>query len=251
MMCEKTVLLGGHPITKSTVSVFVPLTGRTVEELEREAGELSCCDAAEWRVDHFLTGSAPADLAPAYRALCGRTDLPIIFTYRSHGEGGEHKADEDDYFALLNTAIDQKLGDAIDIELFHDRSRIDQLIILAREAGLTVILSNHDFTRTPDDDELERRMLEMVRLGADIAKIACMPQSKDDVIRMLNLSARMSRTLDCPLVAISMGRLGLITRVAGELFGSNISFGSGVQASAPGQIKACELRQLLDLFSIQ
>ncbi len=251
MMCEKTILLGGHPITKSTVSVFVPLTGRTVEELEREASALSCCDAAEWRVDHFLTGAARADLTTAYLALRERTDLPIIFTYRSHGEGGAHTADEDDYFALLTSAIELKLGDAIDIELFHDRSRIDQLVFLARKAGLTVILSNHDFTRTPDDDELERRVLEMVRRGADIPKIACMPQTKDDVIRMLNLSFRMSRKLDGPLVAISMGRLGLITRIAGELFGSNISFGSGVQASAPGQIKACELKELLDLFSIQ
>jgi 3-dehydroquinate dehydratase-1 len=73
--------------------------------------------------------------------------------------------------------------------------------------------------------------------GADIAKIAVMTKAPGDVLRLLQVTAEARRIYPgLPLAVMSMGALGSITRVAGFLYGSDMAFAVGKEASAPGQI---------------
>lgn len=85
-------------------------------------------------------------------------------------------------------------------------------------------------------------------MGADIPKMAVMPQTKKDVLTLLSATEEMaSDYADRPIITMSMAGLGSISRIACEAFGSCLTFGSGAQASAPGQIGAEKLHQALQI----
>ena len=87
----------------------------------------------------------------------------------------------------------------------------------------------------------------MEALGADLAKIAVMPQSPEDVLTLLSATCQAHRQLSCPVISMSMGGTGLVSRLSGEIFGSCMTFGSVGEASAPGQIPARTLKEILTL----
>ena len=91
---------------------------------------------------------------------------------------------------------------------------------------------------------LTRRRME--EWGADILKLAVMPKSAEDLLSLLRVCLTAHRQASRPVVAISMGEIGLESRVCGEAFGSAMTFGCLDQASAPGQLAAGELARLLD-----
>ena len=91
--------------------------------------------------------------------------------------------------------------------------------------------------------------MKMQEMGADIPKIAVMPQSPKDVLNLMEATEKMVRKYArTPVITMAMSGLGGISRVAGEIVGSAITFASGEVASAPGQMDAKELRQVLELL---
>ena len=110
-------------------------------------------------------------------------------------------------------------------------------------------MCNHDFDKTPDKEEIISRLKKMQTLNADICKIAVMPNSSQDVVVLLDATATMQTEFaDRPIVTMSMGGLGVVSRLAGETFGSAMTFGAAKKASAPGQVPIAELRSVLDLL---
>jgi 3-dehydroquinate dehydratase-1 len=108
----------------------------------------------------------------------------------------------------------------------------------------------HDFSDTPSTAALLERIREMKSLGADIAKVAVMPRSYDDVLRVFQVTCAARREFpDLPLVTMAMGSMGVISRVAGFLFGSAMAFAVGQTASAPGQIPIADARAIAALLS--
>ena len=86
----------------------------------------------------------------------------------------------------------------------------------------------------------------MQELGADIVKMAVMPQSAKDVLELLAATEEMNRLhAKQPIVTMSMSGQGVISRLAGELIGSALTFGSAGKASASGQIDVGELDFIL------
>jgi 3-dehydroquinate dehydratase-1 len=89
----------------------------------------------------------------------------------------------------------------------------------------------------------------MQLLGGHISKIAVMPKNVQDILTLLDATITMkNKDRDYPLITMAMGPLGLISRLSGELFGSACTFGAGRTASAPGQIPANDLRNVLNIF---
>ena len=89
----------------------------------------------------------------------------------------------------------------------------------------------------------------MQDMGADIPKIAVMPQSKADVITLLDATQEMyTKYADRPIITMSMGPAGVISRLSGEAFGSAMTFGAVGQVSAPGQIPVERLRNALQIL---
>ena len=80
-------------------------------------------------------------------------------------------------------------------------------------------------------------MVRMQQAGADLPKLAVMPRSRTDVLTLLAATAEMADCHpDTPVITMSMGALGAVSRLAGEAFGSAMTFANPGTASAPGQI---------------
>ena len=113
-----------------------------------------------------------------------------------------------------------------------------------------MVLCNHDFERTPPEEEIIRRLELMESKGADICKIAVMPQTPEDVLTLLKATHRRQQFSKVPLITMSMGNLGMVSRLAGEVFGSAATFGSLGKASAPGQMAVEDLAVALKNLSL-
>jgi 3-dehydroquinate dehydratase-1 len=244
--------IGPVSLDNGMPKICVPLVGHSMEELYQECHYLQNkpCDIVELRID-FLKNVTELSAIDAALQLV-RNELPhkaLLFTFRTKEEGGETPISIRYYFELLHYAIKTGTIDAIDIEYFHDHTAIEATLLLAREHSVTVILSNHDFDKTPSFEEITNRLIGMKKLGADVAKLACMPHSAKDVLTLLRATeAVKSQYPDEPLITMSMGKLGAISRISGELFGSAMTFGSAKTASAPGQLELTALQQILQLL---
>ena len=87
----------------------------------------------------------------------------------------------------------------------------------------------------------------MEQAGADIAKIAVMPKELRDVLTLLDATLSAHNTLQIPLISMSMGGYGSLSRLFGWVFGSSVSFAVGEKASAPGQVPIEQLNTVVDI----
>ena len=247
----KTVNIRNLTIGAGVPKICVPIVGRTREEVLEQAAAIRSlpADLVEWRFDCFYNVSTLSlltvltFLSELRRAL---GDLPLLFTFRTAAEGGEKKISHQVYEELNRTVLSSGMVDLLDVELSQGDELLARLMDLARDRGVKVILSSHDFEQTPPEDELVDRMERMQALGADIAKVAVTPQCEEDVDVLLRAAKRFTDTADIPAIAISMGELGTRSRIEGERYGSSVTFGAAIRASAPGQIDVAELRAALD-----
>lgn len=245
-ICVRNLMIGeGKP------KICVPIVGKTEEEILKAAEAVCCSPAqlAEWRADWYefvFDSVAVKAVLEKLREVLG--DMPILFTFRSKNEGGETAITYEKYRELLVEVAKTQLADLMDVEVFMSEITAD-LITELHKAGTVVVGSNHDFSGTPEKEEIIRRLCEMQDMGADIPKIAVMPQSKIDVMTLLAATLEMtSQYAIGPIVTMSMSELGVISRMCGEFFGSAITFATAGQASAPGQMEAEELRRILNLL---
>jgi 3-dehydroquinate dehydratase-1 len=117
----------------------------------------------------------------------------------------------------------------------------------AHSKGVLTIVSHHDFDATPARDTIVSHGLRMAASAADIVKFAYMPRSISDMLELLAATAELSAQLECPLIAVSMGKDGMLSRFAGEIFGSAVTFTGAGRQSAPGQIPIGRLRRLVEM----
>ena len=149
------------------------------------------------------------------------------------------------YETFLWQVLDLGKADLLDVEFFMGEKLLSRVCRKAREQGVKVVASSHDFQKTPPREEMLERLKRMQEAGADLLKIAVMPGDPGDVLTLLSVSWEMkSRYARQPLIAISMGALGAVSRISGEIFGSAMTFGTAGQASAPGQISVEELQEV-------
>ena len=232
--------------------ICVPIVGVTKEAILEEAKAITKlpADVVEWRIDWFenvFDFDKLVDVLKDLREVLG--DMPILMTFRTSKEGGE-KAIEDEVYADINIKAAQTgYVDMVDVEVFTGDEIVKKIIDGAHAAGVKVVASNHDFFKTPDKDDIVGRLRKMQDLGADIPKIAVMPQNKKDVLTLLAATEEMANEYaDRPIITMSMAGTGVISRLAGEVFGSALTFGAAAKASAPGQMGVQDLKQVLTLL---
>lgn len=127
--------------------------------------------------------------------------------------------------------------------------KVRSLVESVHLSNVFVILSNHDFDKTPAKEEIISRLRKAQELDGDLPKIAVMPSSTTDVLTLLDATNTMhEQYADRPIITMSMAGKGVISRLAGEIFGSAITFGAAQKASAPGQVPVSELRNALTLI---
>ena len=232
--------------------VIVPIVAVTADGIEAKGKELTAytMDVVEWRVDFYedvFDIDKTVETAGRLRKALGNT--PILFTFRTKKEGGE-KAIEPAVYTALNKALAESGSvDMVDVEIFSGDDIVKENIENIHAAGLPVVGSNHDFFKTPDKEDLISRLQKMQDMGADIPKIAVMPQSVADVITLQAATEEFSNKLaDRPIITMSMGPKGVITRLSGGLYGSSMTFGAVGQVSAPGQIPVEKLQTAMSIL---
>lgn len=227
--------------------IIVPVAAKTEEALLVQASSIKNepVDAVEWRADAFGAGTDEAAIVCALKALREAVgELPILFTIRTRNEGGAFDGTMEEYQRLSLAAAASGCADLVDVE-FGD-GVMAQHIQQIQRYGVKVVASSHDFHQTPPKEALIARLCAMQRAGADIVKIAVMPNSPQDVLTLMSASEEFNRLYaKCPLITISMGALGSISRVCGAVSGTDMTFGAAGIASAPGQLQAKELRSIL------
>jgi 3-dehydroquinate dehydratase-1 len=248
---------GGRP------KICVPLVGRTQEELWQQLDEIlkasgggeaypdKRIDIVEFRADFFQDLNDESVLRQVLEKLQSRLeDKVLLFTVRSENEGGEHLGFVGPTINEINKfVIENNLADMVDVELFSGEEEVRKLCALAKSKNVKIIMSNHDFKTTPPEREIVRRLEMMESFGADIAKIAVMPEDKRQLVHLLDATLIMQeRDVDTPIVTMSMGKTGALSRITGGIFGSAITFASVGKASAPGQIPYDTMGRVLQII---
>ena len=232
--------------------IIVPIIGVTKEDILNEAQPFDSIpvDVVEWRVDwfeHVFEFDKVEDVLKELRTVLG--NIPLLLTFRTKKEGGEKAIDTKDYKELNLRAAKTGYVDFIDVEIFTGDDVVREIIDGAHAAGVRIIASNHDFFKTPAKSDIIYRLRKMQDMGADIPKIAVMPQSKRDVLTLLCATEEMvTDYADRPIITMSMAGTGVISRLCGEVFGSSMTFGAAKKASAPGQMGVNDLNTVLDLL---
>ncbi len=230
--------------------ICVPIMGKNNEELIREIQELKNLkiDLIEWRMDYHqdvTDKEKMQEVAKLLRMKLG--DIPLLATFRSKKEGGEHELATNGYMELNKAIVATGVIDLIDVELLTGDELVREMVGVAHKQGVKVVISNHEFFKTPSKEEMISRLCKMQELGADLPKIAVMPQNPEDVLALLSATYEMiTKYADRPIITMSMKGIGVVSRLAGEIFGSALTFGAAGKASAPGQLPVEKLVQVLE-----
>lgn len=232
------------------VSVMCTKKDEIISEIKRLVEKNT--EMIEWRVDFFEGVESPNAVREVLKQIEPLTkDTILVFTFRSKEQGGQYSMRCDKVYDLHQVAAESHVVDFIDVEYFYTEDADAEIRTLQR-MGARVITSHHDFHETPSSDVLFMLLEQMKNSNADIVKMAMMPQKAEDVLRLLEETNHFhNRYPNQPLITMSMGKMGMISRVSGEVFGSCVTFGAEKSASAPGQIPVAELKKILDVLSCE
>lgn len=243
----RNVVLG-----EGRAKVIVPVTGTTTEELVVQTETLAAheLDIVEWRVDFLdVAPDTAAVLEAASQVRAAAADRPVLFTFRTTAEGGSKPITPEQYRDLNVALVHSGLIDAVDVEHRYERATGDAIIAAAKAEGVSVVGSFHDFRATPSTDELVTCLTEMQERGCDVVKAAVMPRDTSDVLRLMQATWTMtSQHPATPVLTMSMGGLGVVTRMSAQVTGSCATFAMVGRASAPGQVPVEQLRGVLELI---
>lgn len=250
----KNIQIKELEFTAGNPKICVPLMGADKEHILHDLESLKSLDfdLVELRIDHYNHVENFEMVGKLLGAVRENCEKPVLFTFRTSREGGVHEMSEEKYFELNRLVVKSGFVDLIDIELFSSEEPIKSVVSHAHEKGVRVVMSSHDFHKTPPKDEIVRRLVKMQDYGADITKIAVMPNCEEDVLVLMEAALEMKKVkADRPFITMSMGALGAVTRLTGDLCGSCLTFASLNKASAPGQMSVKSTREILNLLKIQ
>ena len=238
--------IGTLDLKKKTAVVAVILEKPL--ETSKKAAEMGA-DILEIRLD-LLGIRHPEIAAETIMKVKSETGLPVIITNRSHIEGGRWEGQEAERIGLITKLLSLKGGpDAVDIELSADKDERDRAVRVAKKHGKTVIISSHDFSKTPSFQEMKATLEEAFFVGADIGKLAVMPHSMRNIMDLLRVTLDVGEA-GRAICTIAMGKLGKHTRVIAPFYGSVLTYASveSTVSAAPGQLPVDELKKIMELL---
>lgn len=228
--------IGSAVATPERPLIAVPVMGETVNDVlvMLEQANESQTDVIEWRVD-YLTD--PGELqASQMQTIAFNADKPLIVTWRTPAEGGQEDFDSIAYHWVYQLAIASRVA-AVDVEVSL-LEEVGDVVEDAQSQGITVIGSRHYFDATPAD--LDAELQSMVATPVDVVKLAVMPNDSGDVQRLLDATKVANQAK--PLITMAMGELGKRSRFEGYQYGSQLTFASLGESSAPGQPSVTQLK---------
>ena len=232
--------IGSAVATPERPLIAVPVMGETMNDVlvMLEQANDSQADVIEWRVD-YLTD--PGELqASQMQTIAFNADKPLIVTWRTTAEGGKEDFDSIAYHWVYQLAIARRVA-AVDVEAAL-LEEVGYVVEDAQSQGIIVIGSRHYFDETPAD--LDAELQSMVETQVDVVKLAVMPKDDGDVQRLLDATKVAHQTK--PLITMAMGELGQRSRFDGYQYGSQLTFASLGDSSAPGQPSTAALLETFE-----
>ena len=219
------------------------LTASTAD-LAEEPRAREDADAVEFRMD--LAGDPLAQL-DGYDG-----ELPLLVTNRASWEGGE--AEGRGRYDALSTAVGHDAVEAVDVELAAlrgntpdgEQSHATALRETAREEGVDVVVSVHDFESTPEPTTLVELLADAASEG-DVGKLATTASARDDALAMIEATHE-ATAAGHRVATMCMGEAGRHTRAVTPVYGSKIGYApvDPANATAPGQYPLGTLCRLVD-----
>jgi len=238
---------------ESAFSICLTLSPRSLEELQEHLFVLPWdqVDLLEWRGDYmedpriqvFQEGFRKINEASGHR--------PLIFTLRAKEEGGQGGFRDEALLQVRQALVKEKDFFILDMESSYFLSghpmafAYHRLLEDAKKRGHGVLLSYHNFTETPADEVLLEILRKQQKLGGDLLKVAVLAEKTEDVERLMALSHAASRKLKQPIIAISMGEKGMVSRYDAKKSASCMTYVGLTEEVAPGQLSLAELREKL------
>ncbi|AUT05769.1 MULTISPECIES: type I 3-dehydroquinate dehydratase [Streptococcus] len=218
------------------MKLVAPIMPSSFEEArEIDVSKYDGVDLIEWRAD-YLPKEDIMTVAPAiFEKFSGRE---IIFTLRTNREGGRIELENQEYIDLIKEVNAIYNPDFIDFEYFSHKDVFNQLLEFPN-----LVLSYHNFEETPEN--LMESFSEMTKLAPRVVKIAVMPKSEQDVLDLMNYT-RGFKALnpEQTFATMSMGKLGRLSRLSGDVIGSSWTFVSMDHVSAPGQVSLTDMKKV-------
>lgn len=235
-------------------SICASLTSTTLRGLEKDLSSL--CDTPpdllEWRADYFREKLSDETIREGLKRIRKIfPDLPLIFTVRSHKEGGKWVLSRKERYEFRACALETGQLDLVDIELSevmdeeNGPSYHEKFLKKLKSLETLLILSYHDFFGQPDKDRILQIVEEMTKTGADIAKVAVMPLTDENMIQLKEIAAWLDHNSRIPYILIGMGSIGMRTRYDKKEFSSVLTYASVGESSASGQFTVADLYERL------
>jgi len=174
------------------------------------------------------------DIISQLKIIREKIKKPILFTLRDKKEGGKFSGNDNERILIYNSVM--PFVDAIDLETINARC----LEKLENISDKTIILSFHDFKKTPSILELENCIKKANKAKADIIKVAVFCKNDEDSERLLSLPEKFK---NLKISVVGMGPLGKEVRKIAPKYGSVLGYASTTSAVAPGQLSVAELRE--------
>ena len=206
-------------------------------------------DCVDMRPDYIgkISGKDFAELTKKAYPLAKQ--LGVEVSLRDKYEGGARIVPDDEYDVWWTEFFENGgKADFVDLEMFRDIKVVRKGIKMAHERGIKVMISDHEFGWTPSEDDMIRRLIAMEKEGSDILKLAAWAHNFDDCLRLMSATWKYRRYYgNKPLVTMSMGAIGCLSRVTGEFSGSDMTFVIvGDKGSAPGQFPIKDAQQIIN-----
>ena len=212
--------------------ICVPIVENNLESALKKAEEcLKYADLVEFRVD-YIKDIREHDIVKFSK-------FPCIVTVRPSWEGGLWKGDNDTRLDLIKESIESNVK-FVDVELKEKKNKEIVGYRNGIESDTEIIVSYHDFEKTPSKRELVDIVEKCLSIG-DIAKVAIMVMSREDILNILEICNK----YEGKIIGIGMGEKGKITRILNVHFGSVLTFASlEGKSSAPGQIDMQDIKRI-------
>jgi 3-dehydroquinate dehydratase type I len=218
--------------------ICATITEPVIENMA-DAANFSSADLVEIRLDCLEKHTGLEKLQ--------KVSKPIIITCMPASEGGKFLGEEEDRIEILFEAV--KYADYVSLELSAKKEFRDRILYEAHSRDARVISTYHDYKKTPSVKEIKEILKKQKKTGADIAKVAFQANDYSDVMNLMGILTE--NDVGIPIIAVSMGEYGKISRILGPLLGSYLTFAApskGLEA-ALGQLTVEELHTVFDILS--
>lgn len=245
------MLLKGKEIGVGRPWICVPVMEHEKKGIIDEIIALSKsnADIIEWRVDAFCDFLNFNEVRDILQSVAPHIkEKAFLYTFRTKQQGGFGEVTAEELDDIHDIAAESGVVDLLDLEFFAEEFPIVKILRL-QESGVKIVASHHDFEETPERDVMKMLLENMCAGNADIVKIAVMPRCEEDVLNLLAVTNEFYKeNPDTPIISMSMGKLGMISRLCGETFGSCVTFAANKETSAPGQMNMGKVIEIVDFL---